>query len=416
MSGRVAALGWILSRLVVLLLLLGYEAAHGVGSDVTYFARSLLSVSHHGLANTLVEYPVPAVAVLAVPMGLAAAAGSTDLYPATLLLCLLVTDAVFTTVLFQAAPVVRRRDSLVAWLLAGPLLGGVLLARLDLVVGVLAGVVVLIGLRRPAWAAVTVVVATSLKLWPVLLVPAVLAAARRRLRSAALVAAIGMALAACIVAVTGPGRLLSPLTYQSDRGLQVESVAATPGMLAWAITGRPWHVHYAASRSFEVVGPGTGALILLSTVLTLVLLVVLALSWGRALRRHPAISEEALVWLCLTAVATFIVSSKVLSPQYLLWLLPIAVVGLARVGTPSLRTWTVLLLGVCGLTHLVYPWLYRGLVRHNGLTDVALVALAVRNLGLVLLLALALRSAWRSISPDTGAEPPPTTASSSATH
>jgi hypothetical protein len=64
----------------------------------------------------------------------------------------------------------------------------------------------------------------------------------------------------------------------------------------------------------------------------------------------------------------------------------------------------------------VYPWLYRGLVRHNELSDVAVVALALRNLGLVLLLALALRNAWRSISPDAQAQPPTATSSSSVTH
>jgi hypothetical protein len=311
-------------------------------------------------------------------------------------MCLLLVDAGFLAVVFRAAPTERRTSPVLTWLLAGPLLGGIVLARFDLVVGVLAGLAVLGAARRPRWAAAAVTLAAGLKLWPALVVPAVVTAARRRQTPLLVVVASAAVLAVATVVVAGPARLLSPLTYQADRGLQVESLAATPAIVAWALSGQPWRVHFAHSRSFEVIGPWASTLSALSTVASALLLVVLAIMWWRALRRTGGVSTQAVVWISLAAVMAYIVSAKVLSPQYLLWVLPVAVAGLAIAPTVQLRRWTFGACAVCLLTHVLYPWVYLGLVKHVERSSVAIPVLVVRNLGLVLLLAWALRNAWRA--------------------
>jgi hypothetical protein len=207
------------------------------------------------------------------------------------------------------------------------------------------------------------------------------------------VVAVGGVLAAVTVLVAGWGRLFSPLAYQQERGLHVEAVLATPAMVGWGVDDGPWRISYADSRAFEVTGPVTSALLAASTVLTL----LLALGWlACAVRvlRAGRLSPDGLVWLSLAAVTAFVVSAKVFSPQYLLWLLPLAAVALVLVPDRAVTRWTVGLLLVTALTHLVYPLTYRGLVEHDTLSAVAVPALAVRNLLLVALLVIAGREAW----------------------
>ena len=212
-----------------------------------------------------------------------------------------------------------------------------------------------------------------------------MAAATRRRAAAATLLVVGGGLAAATVLVAGWPRLVSPLGYQSERGLQIESVAATPVMLARLADPAGWQVGYARSKSYEVVGPAVQALLSLSTLLSVVLLAgVAVLSW-RVVRRGSALTPEGLVWFALAAVTGFVVVSKVLSPQYLLWLLPMVCVGLLLAPGPALRRWATGLLVVAALTHLVYPIGYTALIFPDDGSLVVVGLLAVRNVMLVLL-------------------------------
>ena len=180
------------------------------------------------------EYPLPAVGALAVPWLLAALTGIgfAHLLAATAVL----TDLGFLVLLRTCS---GRRWGLpcLAWVLGVPLLGATAYARFDLLPGVLAGVALLLLARWPGPALAAAAVATAVKLWPVLLLPALLAGVRRPRDGFVLLAGLGAGLAALVVLLAGWGRLLSPLTYQSDRGLQIESVAATPA-IAGVVAGR----------------------------------------------------------------------------------------------------------------------------------------------------------------------------------
>ena len=86
-----------------------------------------------------------------------------------------------------------------------------------------------------------------------------------------------------------------------------------------------------------------------------------------------------------------LVSSKVLSPQYLVWIVAPAAMVLATV-TPRRPRWIAgLIVVTCAMTHLVYPLLYTELVEFR---PVGVAALLVRNgllLGLAVVLLLELR-------------------------
>lgn len=56
---------------------------------------------------------------------------------------------------------------------------------------------------------------------------------------------------------------MSPLAYQRDRGLQVESPAAAPAMVARALEPGRYVVGYSDFQAYEVSGPGVHLLLVL---------------------------------------------------------------------------------------------------------------------------------------------------------
>jgi hypothetical protein len=384
----------VLTRLLTVALLIVFEAGMGTSGDVLYFGRSLSHVARDGLGHTLVEYPLPAVGVIALPRLLAVLAGSLALYPWMMLLLMLVVDAAFTTVLARQ-PGPGRAAALRVWLLAVPLLGGLCLMRFDLVVGVLVALAMMLLATRPRAASATLAVATALKLWPVILLPAFVASTRRRMRFLVPFAAVGVVISVACLAVAGWGRLFSPLQYQVDRGLQIESVTASPVMVGWLFHPSGWDMHL-KFKAVEVFGPLVSSMLVVSTVLSALLLAGLVAVWWRALRRPTPLGPGAVVWVCLAAVSGYTVSSKVFSPQYLLWLLPMVAVGLLLEDSATLRAWAWLLLAAAGVSHVVYPLLYRYLVIHSWQSVMVVPLLVARNGLIVVLFVVAAREAWRA--------------------
>jgi hypothetical protein len=394
------AVGWLAGRALLVWLLVGPQA--WVAGDVAYFAGSLQAVADgtSGPDAILVEYPLPAVAVVAVPWLVAGVSGVA--YGTVLLVLAAATDLAFTVLLAVTG---RARGAgwwpAVAWVVAVPALGATAFARFDLLPGVLVGVAVLAVGTRPRVAAVLLAVATSVKLWPVVLAPPLLAATARR-TAVGWYVGTGLGLAAATVLVAGPARLFTPLTYQAERGLQIESVAATPVMLAWWLRPDAWTIAYAPSKSFEVAGPGVAAVLAMTTLATvLYAALVVAGTAGllTAWRGRRVVDPPTMVWAGLVAVLGFVVTGKVLSPQYLLWVLPLAVAGLVVADSPLLRQWVGWLLVAAALTQVVFPAGYGALTTGVGPpAAVPVVALAARNLVLVGLLGVAVREAWWRVS------------------
>ena len=111
---------WVITRLVVLLFLVGPESR--VVGDVVYFSHALRHFPVAGFAGTIREYPLPALAVVAVPWLVAKALGDVHLYAPAFVAAALATDAVFTYLLARCAP--RRRTlALTVWLVSVPAMG-----------------------------------------------------------------------------------------------------------------------------------------------------------------------------------------------------------------------------------------------------------------------------------------------------
>src|SRR5450759_4540212 len=206
--------------------------------------------------------------------------------------------------------------------------------------------------RRPVLAGAALAIGGWVKVWPVLLLGAL--RDRRAVPGALLgaaVASIGVVLA---LAATGQlGGATAFLAFQQARGLQVESVAATPFMVARAFgIGPPPVYQYGA---MEVATAGRDVAVAGCTAGEALVLLLFAAAALRAWRRPPPAAGSqpagpptagpAGADRALALVLGLMVTSRVLSPQYLLWALGLAATAVAM---GSRRQWTTAcLLLVC---------------------------------------------------------------------
>jgi hypothetical protein len=389
-DARAIALTWTASR-AAMFVVVGLFGGPVTG-DVRYYARSLHGMFYGGsLRQTLQEYPVPVLGIM-LPQFLLGAV-STVAFAFLFVASMLAVDAVFTAFLWRMTG--RRLSPAVAfWLLFLPAIGALAYFRFDLVPAVLTGAAVLAMVRRPRWTGVLTGVGVALKLWPVVMLPVFLL--RRTGRATVLVAFAITAgvLAVVSLAVAGYGRLVSPVNWQAARGLQIESVPATPLMLARVV--RPhgvWNVRTSTYKATEIFGVGVHAMVVASTVLTAVALLALAWLWLRC-RRAPELTT--LGWLILAAAAALTVTNKTLSPQYILWLGgPVAALFVLAPADPAVRRIARLLIVVSVCTQFVYPIWYGRLVDVGWATVPMTMLLTVRNALLCWLAWLAGAEVWR---------------------
>jgi Glycosyltransferase family 87 len=260
-------------------------------------------------------------------------------------------------------------------------LGSLFDTRFDLWPTLLAvGALVAIVRERPVASGVLLGLGFAAKLWPAVLLPIAVAHLwRRRGRTSALavVAAFVAVAAACFLpfAVLAPDGLRAMFADQLNRPLQVESLGAAVLMAAQHLGMRPLatvSTHGAQALS----GRGAGFAADLSTALELAAVLAVWILFAR--RRHP--DGEAVLLAAAAAVCVLVAFDKVLSPQYMIWLVP--VVALVR-GSRGIVA-GALLLAVLGLTQTWFPWHYWSLALDHRAPwswyllarDLALVALA----------------------------------------
>lgn len=294
----------------------------------------------------------------------------TDALPLVWVLLVTALDAVAFHMLLR---VPRGPVLACTWLALQLALGPVAIARIDTVAVAIAiiGVAVLRG-GRPGLAAVAFTVAAWMKVWPGVLYLALLIARRERLRVLAAGALVSAAVLG-VAALLGSGHALSFLTQQEDRGLQIEAVAATPYM--WLTTGDDAYVYFDRDIwTYQVDSDGVGMVAALATPLLVGAVVVLCALGALAVRRSHG--REAIVWLAVALVAAMIVTNKVGSPQFVLWLTVPALL-LAELG--ARRHWIGVgaILAVSVATQVQFPWSYDWLVVGD---PGAVLLLTVRNL------------------------------------
>jgi uncharacterized membrane protein len=222
------------------------------------------------------------------------------------------------------------------------------------------------------------------KLYPAVLLPLTVAYVwRRRGRREGIVCAVlavGIPLAAYFpFAVVAPEGVVRSVGRQLSRPLQIESLGSAVLFAAHDLFGTGVEVG-SSHGSQNVVGASADVL---AVALSVAQIVVLVWLWFRFARSRETPSPATLVVYVAATITAFVALGKVLSPQFLIWLIPVVVLA---------RRWSAnaILAAALVLTQLWFPFRYWDLVRELD-PRVSWLVLA-RDLVLLALLAMLVRA------------------------
>jgi hypothetical protein len=379
--------------------LLLFAAAHtlvfllwfGSGNQVYYEHASFIFQGHPPYRDTVLEYPPLSLVVLLPPMLLA---GDTWQYGVWFRYEMLLLDL---AALFTIAGLARRLGArpwkALAVYTAGLLaIGSVATQRYDLLPAVLV-LWALYSFSRQSYTLswVALALGAMAKVYPVFLVPllAIYQLFRRDHRGLAKGAAVFAAITAASLlpwVILSPAGMWQSFQYHASRGLQIESTWASALMVMESLGLTSLEVEY-GHGSINLASPLANTLANIATPAVLAALAMVYLlslrGWRRlqagddAESRHRTASSEMLAWETLAILAS-LVTGRVLSPQFLIWLLPLV----ALVGGRWLWPLGLLMAAIAALTRYIYPIAYSDLMH---LEPLAVGLLAARN-GLLVVL------------------------------
>jgi hypothetical protein len=282
-----------------------------------------------------------------------------------------------------------RRQALIGCVIACTplLLGSLVQARFDLVVAAILSwmfYAALTGRWKSMWGLVAIGI--LIKLIPIALIPLLVVwqARRRDLRSALIGA--GSALSIAVLAalpflVMSPSGVWYMINYNARRPPQLETAIATVMLVAHSVANTPIEI-LGSFGSVNVAGTGPElAAKILFGVLVLVTLGC-ALQAARLLRTATAAhAADILVCAGAASVIGFMLTGKSLSPQYMVWLLPLTFLIAGRRGIVAIGCAVTAEI----LTQTYFPIHYWDLVNAHP-REIAL--LTARNLVLIVLLVV----------------------------
>jgi hypothetical protein len=335
------------------------------------------------------EYPPAALPVFVAP-ALAPAADYSRYFDLLMLACGAAAIALLAFTLAAAGASSARLYAAIAFASLAPLaLGPVILTRYDLWPAALtAAALAALVLERRHLGFAALALAVAAKLYPVVLVPLALAYVARRAGGRAAVGALGVfagVLAAAVLpfVLAAPGGFAASIERQAGRPLQIESLGAAVLLVAHD-AGLYEPAVVSSHGSQNLAGGLPDALATLETVLQLAAVggVWLLFTLGPRTR-------EGLLAAAAAAVVAFVAFGKVLSPQFLIWLVPLV----PLVGGAAGLAASALLAAALVSTQLWFPSRYWELV---ALEPVATRVVLVRDLMLVGLFAVLAGAVSRS--------------------
>ncbi|MET8750212.1 glycosyltransferase family 87 protein [Streptomyces sp. NPDC004667] len=376
MRGRGALWGiagfWLASRAAMLWMLVNDFFSSNV-------VRVEITATYHNWYNVLVTWTMPHNDIMwQYPPAAAAIFLSPDLLPfltyfqafvALTVLC----DAVVLVGLMRAA---RRDDGSMAgavlWLVTLPMLMATPFARYDVQVTLLAVASLLCLRYRPKLGGVIAGIGAMVKVWPLL---TLLGTPRGKSTREAFIAAALSCVALLAVFAALFRDTLGFLGNQGSRGVQVESLGGSALMAARLVHLWPGKINFQYG-AFEYVGPYVSSIARASLALTVIGFLLLLLWRVKANRWSTATPFDA----ALCAIMVFTVTSRVISPQYMIWLLGLAAVCLTSRHTTQ-RPIAWLLVVATALTTLIFPVWYGSDILTN--STLGTILLCTRN-GLLL--------------------------------
>jgi Glycosyltransferase family 87 len=278
----------------------------------------------------------------------------------------------------QRAPPGRVWGALAFTALAPLAVGSVILSRFDLwPAALVAAAVAALATGRWRLGSVVLGLAVSVKLYPAVLVPLAVASAwRREGRRAGLLALALVVGAAAVVFlpffVLAPHGVWESISGQLRRPLQLESLGSAVLLVSHHVFGTGVTVE-SSHGSQNLAGAGPDALAAVLTALQAASLLWIWTAYARG--------RIGLVQAAAAALTAFVAFGKVLSPQFVIWLIAMIPLVPGRRGLKAMA----LLAAALVLTQIWFPFRYWDLANHLDATvswlvlarDVVLVALAV---------------------------------------
>ncbi len=386
-----------LGLLVLIVWLVPEPARLGFAGDLTIYREYGLRLLQGSIAyrDFHVEYPPLALAPMILPLLVAPPGGLTEadyLWRFTLMEGVLAAGGGWLIYRTTGA----SRTALVWWAALVAVSWASVALRYDLWAVLCVLVAVLVVDRRPGAAGVALGLGTMLKLYPIAVLPVLCVwAIARRDRPGLVRLLVGCSSVVVLVmaaawALAGPDSL-QWLSYQADRGLQIESLGAGLLMGLHVLFGQPVDV----GRGFgtiQVESSGSDLFVAASPIVLVVLLGVVVLVAFRRFRLDAdrlgrVVPRPSIVLASVAAISALLVGSKVLSVQYVIWLVPFAPF------LPVRMRWLVL--AIAALSTAIYTVDYPGLMQ---LEPPWILALVVRNGLLAVLLAWLVAELWGSRS------------------
>jgi len=410
-EGLAIGIGWVATR--VFMIYVWWLSAQYIMNDVTYYYTEMANPN----TSALIEYPTPILWLMRLIYFVTQ--GNYDSFFNLVVAAMVVLDALVTVMLFW------RSSALSAgyWVVFLTLLGPIMWFRIDLIpaTGVTLGLLFLAS--RPRVGGALLAVGAATKIWPALLILPALGRNRDARRRGLGFAVAGALLAFASLLLNGWGRSVSPIVWQNQRGLQIESLSATWAMIQHVNPAQTVRVVYTNYHAYQVTGPGVGSaetvanwLMVLAIAYALAIAVVLALV--PAIQDGPNAGDRpglafALLLAATAIIAAMIAANKTFSPQYLIWLagpLSLVLAG-AKIGPQ--RRWAIatVALGcvIAGLTQLIFPLNYNGLLANPGNPQITGL-LVTRNLLMAILtvwlMVWAAHTAWRVAKPRVSRQDP----------
>lgn len=268
------------------------------------------------------------------------------------------------------------------WLFFTVFMGYLSFARVEGITAPIVLIALLYAAERPVVAGVLLSIATWIKVWPAAVLVPIVIASHKRIQVVLAGAAVSAAVALGTWLAGGLPHIMDFLLNQGERGMQLEATFSTPWvwLSVFHIAGSKM-ADNTAINSTEVYGPGAATAAVLMQPLLILAAIVAAILLVRAMRRG-AEREELFLEGSLMMVTAFIVFNKVGSPQFIIWLAPVIIAGLAH----DWERWKVpaaLLMGIAMTTFVIYPLFYTPLIHAH---PVMAAILTTRNVLLVVLL------------------------------
>jgi hypothetical protein len=400
---------WVVTRLLLLVISLNPRLySSGVYGDVRAYGAKVERMFQGELPyrDVAIEYPPGSVPFTLVP-GLLVGTGPG--YRLTFALEMILVDALGLYAawrLARAADRGRRRIP-VAYTLGMVVIGPLLVLRFDLIPAVCVLLAVALAAEgRAGPSAAALGYGTAAKLFPAVLAPLLVLGLvpaegwRRSLRRTVPPFLLAFAVTLVPALVVSTSGTLGSLLYHIRRGVQIESLPANLIDLAHLAFGVKASSAYGFG-AYDLQSNLSGAMKLASTAATAVALAGAAwLVWRRSAASGGLRPAD---WAGAFAIGAFafVLPTRVLSPQYLVWLAaPVAGLADRRLGRRAM--WTLAAAAV--LSQVEFPFRYTQL-RHLDWFDISV--LTCRNLLLVgacVLVVGAFRAGARKVDPEAAEE------------